>query len=143
MAVIGRHALGVDAVLPDNEAGGRALGDHLLELGHRRIAVAAGTARPDHGGRPARRGGARRCARTACRMADLPWCTPTSPATAGRAAAEQIMREHPETTAIIALNDAMAMGVLSDLRELRIRYRRRCRWWASTTCRWRRTWRPA
>ena len=43
VAVIGRHAMGVDAVLPDNEAGGRALGNHLLELGHRRIAVAAGT----------------------------------------------------------------------------------------------------
>ncbi|MEU4221951.1 LacI family DNA-binding transcriptional regulator, partial [Actinoplanes sp. NPDC026623] len=38
VAVIGRHALGVDAVLPDNEDGGRALGDHLIGLGHRRIA---------------------------------------------------------------------------------------------------------
>src|SRR5918993_1164077 len=44
VAVIGRHSLGVDAVLPDNEAGAKALGEHLLGLGHRRIAVAAGTA---------------------------------------------------------------------------------------------------
>ncbi|TDC33775.1 LacI family transcriptional regulator, partial [Micromonospora sp. 15K316] len=43
VAVIGRHSLGADAVLPDNEAGGRALAEHLLALGHRRIAVAAGT----------------------------------------------------------------------------------------------------
>lgn len=43
-AAIGRHALGVDAVLPDNEAGGHALAQHLMDLGHRRIAVAAGSA---------------------------------------------------------------------------------------------------
>jgi LacI family transcriptional regulator len=29
----------------------------------------------------------------------------------GVAAAEEILRDHPDTTAIIALNDAMAMGV--------------------------------
>ena len=38
----------------------------------------------------------------------------------GRVAAEQILRDHPETTAIIALNDAMAIGVLSTLRAHRI-----------------------
>ena len=35
----------------------------------------------------------------------------------GRLATEEIRRDHPGTTAIVALNDAMAMGVLSALRE--------------------------
>jgi LacI family transcriptional regulator len=34
----------------------------------------------------------------------------------GRDAAERILRDHPDTTAIVALNDAMAIGVLSALR---------------------------
>ena len=42
VAVIGRHYLGVDAVLPDNEAAGAAAAAHLLELGHRRIGIVAG-----------------------------------------------------------------------------------------------------
>ncbi|WP_157602656.1 LacI family DNA-binding transcriptional regulator, partial [Promicromonospora kroppenstedtii] len=46
VAVIGRHPqLGVDAVVPANVAGGRAIAEHLLSLGHRRIAVAAGSRR--------------------------------------------------------------------------------------------------
>ncbi len=119
VAVIGRHALGVDAVLPDNEAGGLALGNHLLDLGHRAIGVAAGTealttvADRLAGVAAAMRG-------HGLSMADLTVVHGDFTREGGRVAAEQIMREHPETTAIIALNDAMAMGVLSMLRELRI-----------------------
>ncbi|HEX5383087.1 MAG TPA: LacI family DNA-binding transcriptional regulator, partial [Propionibacteriaceae bacterium] len=42
VAVIGRHHLGVDAVLPDNVVAGAAAARHLVELGHREILVAAG-----------------------------------------------------------------------------------------------------
>jgi LacI family transcriptional regulator len=119
VAVIGRHALGVDAVLPDNEAGGRALAEHLLDLGHRRIAVAAGTAGlttvvdrlagvssalQQHG----------------LSLDDLPVVHSDFTRDGGRLAAEQILRDHQETTAIIALNDAMAIGVLSTLRAHRV-----------------------
>src|ERR687898_953401 len=45
VAVIGRHFLSVDAVLPDNEPAGRVIAEHVLSLGHRRIAVAAGSER--------------------------------------------------------------------------------------------------
>jgi LacI family transcriptional regulator len=116
VAVIGRHSLGVDAIVPDNEDGGRALTEHLLSLGHRRIAVVAGTealttvadrlagvsaALRDHG----------------LALADLPVVHTDFIREGGRVAAERILREHPDTTAIIALNDAMAMGVLSALRQ--------------------------
>jgi LacI family transcriptional regulator len=41
-AVIGRHHLAVDAVLPDNTAAGAAAARHLVDLGHRHVLVAAG-----------------------------------------------------------------------------------------------------
>ncbi|GAA0805267.1 LacI family DNA-binding transcriptional regulator [Spirilliplanes yamanashiensis] len=119
VAVIGRHSLGVDAVLPDNEAGGRVLAEHLLGLGHRRIAVAAGdealTTVADRlaGVAAALRG-------QGLDLADLPVVHSAFTREGGRAAAERILAEHPRTTAIIALNDAMAMGVLSTLRAQRI-----------------------
>ncbi|MEV4349671.1 LacI family DNA-binding transcriptional regulator [Actinoplanes sp. NPDC049596] len=119
LAVIGRHSLAADAVLPDNEAGGRALGEHLIGLGHRNIAIVAGTAElttvTD------------RMAGVAAAMrahgldpAAMPVLHTDFIREGGRVATERILREHPGTTAIIALNDAMAMGVLSALREHRI-----------------------
>jgi LacI family transcriptional regulator len=119
VAVIGRHSLGVDAVLPDNEAGGQALGDHLVALGHRRIAVAAGT--------PALTTVADRLAGVAAGLhahglssRDLTVVHTDFTRDGGRDAADRIIDEHPGTTAIVALNDAMAMGVLSALRSRRI-----------------------
>jgi LacI family transcriptional regulator len=119
VAVIGRHSLGVDAVLPDNEAGGRALGDHLVGLGHRRLAVAAGT--------PALTTVTDRLAGVAAALRahglsldDMPVVHTDFTRDGGRAAADKIIDDHPATTAIVALNDAMAMGVLSALRSRRI-----------------------
>ena len=43
VAVIGRHHLGVDAVLPDNVAIGALAADHLVELGHHNVLVASGS----------------------------------------------------------------------------------------------------
>jgi LacI family transcriptional regulator len=115
VAVIGRHHLGADAVLPDNQKGGRAITEHLLGLGHRRIAVASG---------------ARALTTIADRIAGVdealvaegidPASVPVVEAeftrAGGRRAAERILDEHPDTTAILALNDDIAIGVLSALR---------------------------
>ncbi|WP_328460191.1 LacI family transcriptional regulator [Actinoplanes sp. NBC_00393] len=116
VAVIGRHALGTDAVLPDNEAGSRALAAHLLSLGHRRIAVVAGT--------PALNTVIDRTAGVAAALrehglslSDMPVVHTDFVREGGRVATERILRDHPDVTAIIALNDAMAMGVLATLRE--------------------------
>jgi LacI family transcriptional regulator len=119
VAVIGRHSLSVDAVMPDNEAGGRALATHLLELGHRWIAVAAGTAGLTTVAD--RLAGVSAALRQHDLSLDgLPVVHSDFTRDGGRVAAEQILRDHPETTAIIALNDAMAIGVLSTLRAHRI-----------------------
>ncbi|MET7959157.1 LacI family DNA-binding transcriptional regulator [Micromonospora zamorensis] len=118
-AAIGRHALGIDAVLPDNEAGGHALAQHLMDLGHQRIAVAAGSAGLTTVAD--RLAGVSSALRQRGRSpADLAVVHSDFTRGGGRAAAEQILNEHPATTAIIALNDAMAMGVLSTLRSRRV-----------------------
>lgn len=119
VAVIGRHALGVDAVLPENEAGGRALAEHLLALGHRRIAVAAGT--PGLTTVVDRLAGVSAALREhGLSLTEMPVVHSDFTRDGGRVAAERILRERPETTAIVALNDAMAIGVLSTLRAHRV-----------------------
>ena len=115
VAVIGRHHLGVDAVLPDNRAGGRAAAEHLLGLGHRRIAVATGsrllTTVAD------RLAGVEEAVTAAgLRFADVPVVEAEFTRQGGKRAAEQIIAEHPDVTAVLALNDDMAIGVLSVLR---------------------------
>ncbi len=115
VAVIGRHFLRADAVLPDNEAGGWAVARHVLSLGHRHIAVTAGA--PHLTTIADRLAGVHRALRGhSMAMSSVPVVHATFDRDGGLAAAEQILHEHPRTTAIIALNDAMAMGVLSALR---------------------------
>ncbi len=115
VAVIGRHNLGVDAVLPDNTEGGREITEHVLSLGHRRIAVVSGSTRlttvADR----------LEGARTAMRAAGVdPDTVPVVEAAftreGGRECAQRVLAEHPGTTAILALNDDMAIGCLSVLR---------------------------
>ncbi|HEY1133828.1 MAG TPA: LacI family DNA-binding transcriptional regulator, partial [Nocardioides sp.] len=116
VAVIGRHHLGSDAVLPPNEEGGRAVAEHLLGLGHRHIAVITGS--------PTLTTVADRLAgvHTALAAAGIdPAVVPVveGPFTrdGGRECARQVLDAHPRTTAILALNDDMAIGCLSVLRE--------------------------
>ena len=115
VAVIGRHHLGADAVLPDNVEGARAVAGHLLDLGHRRIAVATGS---------------RALTTVADRLAGVeaafeaagldfsavPVVEAEFTRSGGKEAAEKILAEHPDVTAVLALNDDMAIGVLSVLR---------------------------
>lgn len=116
VAVIGRHHLGVDAVLPDNTAGGREITEHVLSLGHRRLAVIAGS---------------RGLTTIADRLAGVhsalaaagvdPGSVPVIEGEftreGGRACARALLADHPGTTAILALNDDMAIGCLSELRQ--------------------------
>ena len=73
VAVIGRHHLGADAVLPDNVEGGRAVAEHVLSLGHRRHRDRLRLHRAVHRRRPARAASSERargraaCGSTTCR----------------------------------------------------------------------------
>jgi len=116
VAVIGRHHLGVDAVLPDNEAGGREVAQHLLSLGHRRIGVVSGsrslTTIADRMSGIEQAFGAARIP-----FAKVPVIEAPFDRQGGKEAAEEILASHPDVTAVLALNDAMALGVLSAMRE--------------------------
>src|SRR5690606_27251879 len=113
-AVVGRHRLTVDAVLPDNTGGGEAMGRLLVELGHRRIGVIAGpavlTTIEDRleGFRSALDAAGIELPQTAVVHADFS-------RDGGREAVARLLDAAPDVTAIFALNDAMAIGALSEL----------------------------
>ncbi|WP_207956303.1 substrate-binding domain-containing protein [Rubrobacter marinus] len=120
---------GVPAINIDDEGAARAAAEHLIELGHRRLGVVSfrlalearsGMVEPDRRGiatfRPS---GARlRGVASAAGAAGIPWddvpvyeCAVSSP-TEGRAAAEALLAREPRPTAILALSDQLAFGVI-------------------------------
>jgi LacI family transcriptional regulator len=114
VVAIGRHALGVDMVRPDNYAGGAELGRYLADLGHRRVGVVTGpawlTSVSD------------RLAGFCAGFVGEPVVVVGSfDRSSGRDAAEHFARIAPDLTAIACFNDEMALGVLASLRERGIR----------------------
>ena len=118
VAVIGRHELPGDAV----DAGERrrrppARRENCFGLGHRRIGVIAGpqeltttTDRLDRAAGRAADGPATRCPKRGSVYADFT-------ATAAPRAAGELLDADPGLTALVALNDSMAVGALAVLRE--------------------------
>lgn len=114
-AVIGRHHLPVDAVLPDNHGAGVSVGRHLAELGHRRIGVVAGPAGLSTVAD--RLAGLREG--TSSGDVELTVVSQAFTREGGIAGAAELL--DTDVTAIVGLNDAMAIGVLSELRRHGIR----------------------
>ncbi|HEU5485393.1 MAG TPA: LacI family DNA-binding transcriptional regulator [Microlunatus sp.] len=111
-AVIGRHFLGVDAVLPDNKGAAALVARHLVDLGHREVLVISGPASlttvEDRQGEAVKvltNGGARAVVVE----------TDFTGRDTGRTAVAAL-DSHPEATAVLALSDAMAIAVLIGLR---------------------------
>lgn len=118
-AVVGRHRLPVDAVLPDNVGGGTAMGRVLLDLGHERIGVVAGP--PALTTVDDRLRGIRDA--LSATGADLPASAVVHAdftRDGGREATARLLDATPGMTAIFALNDAMAIGALAELHHRRI-----------------------
>lgn len=112
VAVIGRHHLPVDAVLPDNRNGAETIMRHLLGLGHRDIGVVGGPANlttvED------RLTGLRSAAEAhGLSWEAIPVVHGDFTREGGASSTARLMRRHPELTAVIALNDPMAVGALS------------------------------
>jgi LacI family transcriptional regulator, galactose operon repressor len=117
VALIGRHGIPVDSVLPDNHAGGRTAVRHLLELGHAdRIAVIAGPPNlttvadrltgvldelENHGVAPDR----------------VTVHHEAFSRDGGIAATRRLLETGPLPSAVLALTDVMAMGALAFLRD--------------------------
>ncbi len=111
VAVVGRHSFESDAVLPDNEGAGEAVARHLVGLGHTRVAVVAG---PED------------LTTVADRLAGVTRALRPVATThhafsreGGMLGARAVLGLEP--SAIIALSDVMALGVLAELRARGIR----------------------
>ncbi|HEY2672924.1 MAG TPA: LacI family DNA-binding transcriptional regulator [Rugosimonospora sp.] len=116
VAVIGRHDIVGDAVVPGNEHGAYLLGTELFGLGHERVAVIAGprvlTTTTDRlaGVKRAAHEFGRQLPPKRIRYDDFS-------RDGGASAAIDLLDREPGLTAIIALNDTMAVGALAALRE--------------------------
>lgn len=101
-------APGVRAVMSDNEGGGAQVAQHLLNLGHRRLAILTGTTPWP--------GGDRRFTGflevTSAAGLDVPiWRSPGWSVEAARATMRPVLLER-RPTAVFAANDLLAVGVL-------------------------------
>jgi LacI family transcriptional regulator len=110
VAFIGRHHVPGDAVLPDNAGGAAQLGRALIGLGHRSVGVIAGpplltTTRDRLAG----------LAGAGVRLDRLVYSDFTRDG--GAAAAAELLDAEPGITALVALNDPMAIGALALLAE--------------------------
>ena len=110
------HAMGIDTAGVDNEAAARMAVDHLLQKGHRRIAMIAGVA-----GTPPRE---RRVTGYREALAAHHVSTEEQLIRAGEFSEEggyqgtmELLRLSPRPTAIFAANDLMAIGAMQALRE--------------------------
>jgi LacI family transcriptional regulator len=113
---ISPHGFATDAVLPDHRDGGRLAAGHLAELGHRRIGVVSGPANLLVNQERLRG------FRDQLRALDIPLpveriIKADFTRESGRAAAHELLGRDPDLTAIFALNDVMAVGVLAALRD--------------------------
>jgi LacI family transcriptional regulator len=117
VVVIGRHPYAADAVLPDNVGGARALVREILARGHHEIAIISGpplltTTRDRLAG-----------VRLAFEDAGIPFSRArilegSFGRESGVAAVRAIYAQEREPSAIVALNDEMAVGALAELRAL-------------------------
>jgi LacI family transcriptional regulator len=134
MIVLNRAVAGVPCVFPDNPGGVRRAVDHLAGLGHRRITYLAGPAASwadgirwrsvgeaagepavgEAAGDPVVREAAGEPVVRACRIGPYP------PTVAGGAGAAAEFAGRP-TTAVIAYNDLMAIGLIRGLTALGVR----------------------
>jgi Transcriptional regulators len=116
VAFIGRHNIPGDAVIPDNVGGARLLGHLLAELGHRRIGVV--------GGPPLVTSSRDRLEGFRLGLADYGLELPSEwvrsgdfSRDGGARATSELLELLPDLTAICALSDVMAVGVLTALKE--------------------------
>jgi DNA-binding LacI/PurR family transcriptional regulator len=111
---------GVPFVGATNWAGGRSATRHLIELGHRRIAMIAG---PDEILCCRARLDGHRSALEAAGLSMLPALVPRAQLTRedGRVAALGLLSRRERPTAIFACNDLQALGVYQAARELELR----------------------
>lgn len=112
VAMIGRHRTPLDAIVPENHTGGQLIGEHLAGLGHRTVGIAAGP--------PGLITASERLKGLLEALDESGVQTVVSHTRFTHAGGEEacinLLDRAPSLTAIAALNDAMAAGVLTALR---------------------------
>jgi LacI family transcriptional regulator len=118
VALIGRHNILGDSVVPDNEGGAYEMTRALTELGHSRIGIISGP--PSLTATQDRLAGIRRGLIESGIQNELV-CSGDFTRDRGATAAEELLDATPDITAIFALNDMMAIGALSAARRRGLR----------------------
>jgi LacI family transcriptional regulator len=120
VASVGRHDIGIDAILPDNVRGAARAAAHLTDLGHERIAVIAGPASlttiEDRLGGFRAQLEARGVGLGAHQVVHGDFTRE-----GGYDSAVRLLDDEVAFTAAFALNDAMAVGALAAFRDRGIR----------------------
>ena len=105
-------------VRSDDHAGGQQMMQHLLGLGHRKIGI-IGVPEDEHFSIRGRVIGLRMAAEAAgLDFSALPTAYGDFSVTSGKAHATRLLKQYPDLTAIICLNDRMAMGAIQAARSL-------------------------
>jgi LacI family transcriptional regulator len=107
---------GHPSVTTDDVRGGRLAGEHLLALGHRSVGVLAG---PEYASTCVERthGFVERFLSAGIMVPDACILPSGADAEGGHAAADALLRAHPEITGIFAINDFAAIGAMGAARE--------------------------
>ena len=114
----GSYTADVPAVLSDNVAGGRMAVEHLLGLGHQRLAYVGDTT-TGNVAVTERLGGVRAAAEEA--GAVLRVVHGNGHVDGAAQAAREVMERWPDTTAVVCYNDLAAVGALRGVRSLGLR----------------------
>ena len=116
LAVIGRHMLDADAVAPDNIGGGLALGRAVVARGHRHVGVLSG---PDEltVSKDRLAGFTQALSEAGLELPEDRIVHGHFSREGGAEAMRHMLAHAPDVTAVFAVNDVMAIGALSALRE--------------------------
>jgi LacI family transcriptional regulator len=107
--------LPITVITSDNEGGSQQAVEHLVALGHRRIAYVMGA--PDFtAARPRYAGFRAACAAAGIAVADAPAFPGEGQYDSGVRAAAQILASGTDVSAIVCYNDVTAIGVMGALR---------------------------
>lgn len=134
MVAVGDHNqdLGIDTVDVNNFHAGELVGRHLIELGHQNIGYISTALNAEHSARVRRCDGLRSIYQSLCptgrvRILSVDISSHVELNTTdiehdvGFQLAQQFMNEHPKTTALAAINDMVAYGVIDGLRAMHLR----------------------
>jgi LacI family transcriptional regulator len=116
IACVSDHGIEADSVLPEHRDGARQVADHLVGLGHERIAVVTGPVNLLVS-RERLQGFRDRLRALGAPLDPTRVVHSDFTRDGGRHATLELMERHPDVTAVFALNDMMAVGALVALRD--------------------------